>query len=614
MANLRLLQAGGVLLASLCLLVPFIGDSNYLMVSLTLAAIFAIAVVGYDIMIGYAGLLALSQPAFMGLGAYTSALLMMHTGADGLLTLLAGGIVAGLSALLIGLITLRLKGLYFAIATLSFNLIVVTLFELFSSITGGHGGLTGIPSLTLFGMTLGRTGFYYFSVLLLAAVILVLHRLLRGMWGRRFKAVHSAEEGAESLGVPTFRTKVAAFVISAIPAGIAGGMMAHYLRFISPADFSIHALITLLLMMFLGGRGTLIGAVLGSLLIRFLPLILGELEQYSTFLYGLIFVLVLCFLPHGLVSLWPRLVGRISVRVAATDRPRNSGIIPFPAEGLVQRTRQAAPFQLGLDGLTKKFGGIIAVEQVSMHFDKPGIYGIIGPNGAGKSTLFAMMAGSLKRTSGQITYNGIDIGTNPIPHQLVAHGLIRTHQTPRLFTNLTVLENVLVGQENGRGQQRADREAAMHLLSTVGLQELADQSVQVLTAGQMRLLELCRVLATQPGILLLDEPAAGLTAQEKEELKEFLARLQQAHALCIVVVEHDMAFVMALCERIYVLNQGKLIAEGTPAEIQQNETVIAAYLGTPITQDAGKPTSGGLSVVNPFQTGGMPSGTHGHSH
>ncbi len=580
---LRLSHCIWVLLLLMLLLVPVYMKGSYLLTVLTLTAIFAIAAVGYDVIVGYVGQLALSQAAFLGLGAYTSALTTMKLSFDGVLSLLSAVVVVTIVALMIGLLTLRLQGLYFAIATLAFNFLVVVLFEVFSPWTGGAGGLVGIPSLQLFGWTLDSVGTFYFAWLLLLLILAILSKLLAGRWGRRFRAVLMDEEGAESLGVPIFRTKVVAFVMSVIPAGLAGGIMAHFLHYASPSQFGLTALITLLLIVFLGGRGSLFGAVLGSLLMRFLPIALGPLEEYAMFLYGLIFVLVLRFMPDGLFGFLHPLYLRLLSFSPKTDDGQEKKRIPVEsvrALSIPEINRDTAHVELRVEKVCKKFGGIVAIDQVSLHIAGQGIYGIIGPNGAGKSTLLSMIAGSLTPTSGKITFNGLEVSSGVPPHTLVRHGLIRTYQTPRLFKQMSVLENVYVGLENGRTLKgtKPHLEEAMQWLEAVGLTHVATQKAAVLTPGQQRLLELARVMATHPKLLLLDEPAAGLTDFEKKELFQLLKQLE-AQGLCMIVVEHDMDFIMNLCQLIAVLQQGTLIASGAPHEIQRDRRVIEAYLG-----------------------------------
>ncbi|MDR3493148.1 MAG: branched-chain amino acid ABC transporter ATP-binding protein/permease [Ancalomicrobiaceae bacterium] len=561
----------------------------------------SLTVLGLVLLTGVAGMTSFGQAAFVGVGAYSAAVIATVPAANlppGL-SLLAGsplgGLLLGLVATVIvasvlGAVTLRLSGHYLPLGTIAWGLSFYYLFgttELF----GGFGGISDIPALHLAGLTFSDAASLYW--LIWGAVILavlVTANLLDSRSGRAIRSLRGGQLMAESMGVNTFSAKMTAFLVAALFAAVAGWLYAYTQRFVAAAPFGTQAGIDFLFMALIGGVNRVPGAIIGAgvvVVLRewlqdVLPHLFGRTGNFETIVFGLAIVVILQKTPTGIAGALARLVPKRLWRPQARRRavgelPRR--YMPLPGEVVLEA-----------DSITRRFGGLVANNEVSLSVASGEILALIGPNGAGKSTLFNQLSAVDRPTSGEVRFLGRRIH-GLTARSLAANGLARTFQHVRLIRGMSVLENAAVGAHT-RGRNgvlasmlRLDRaeEArllaeAAHQLSRVGLGDQLAIKAGSLALGQHRLVEIARALASDPCVLLLDEPAAGLRFQEKQALARLLRQLK-AEGMAILLVEHDMDFVMGLADRIVVIDFGETIAAGTPEEIRVNPAVIEAYLG-----------------------------------
>ena len=573
---------------------------------LSYIGLYALVAVGLVMLTGVGGMTSFGQAAFVGLGAYATAWITLSPEAAQWLAALPKGIypwvglllglaVTALVAWVLGAVTLRLSGHYLPLGTIAWGL---SLYYVFGNleVLGGFTGLSGIPPLEVFGVSLASPrllGVVIWAVLLVA--IWGLHNLLDSREGRAIRALKSGRLMAESMGVDTARQRIKVFVLAALLAALSGWLYVLLQRFVNPTPFALNIGIEYLFMAVVGGSGHLWGAVLGATLITllkeqlqdWLPRLLGSSGNFEIVVFGLLMLLVLQRAPNGL---WPMLASATRRLLRLQAAPRQ--LVAGGGTAMLDQRQLPPPGQQVLQAqqVTKRFAGLVANNAVDLDVRAGEVHALIGPNGAGKSTFFNMISGVDDPTEGQVRLMGQVMAGKP-SRAFAALGLGRTFQHVRLLGERSVLENVALGahQRGHRGWvasmlrlDRAEEAAvlaeAMRQIERCGLADVAHTPAASLPLGQQRIFEIARALAGQPAVLLLDEPAAGLRHLEKQSLATLLTQLR-GEGLAILVVEHDMEFVMNLADRITVLEFGTVIAHGTPAEVQANPRVIAAYLG-----------------------------------
>jgi branched-chain amino acid transport system permease protein len=553
----------------------FVEVSGYGIAIVMQAATYAIAVLGLAVVLGYTGQFSLAQAAFFGIGAYAVGLGTVSYGLGFWSALLIGVVAAAAFGFVLGLTTLRLGGHYLAMITISFQQIFDFVMTNWVEMTRGPDGIAGIPRPSLFGYPLANDKIY---LVLCAAV---LYALVVFLWwlpdtrlGRAMKAVRENELAAEVTGVHTLAVKVIAFTISAMLAGVGGALYAAGFAYISPDAFNFSRSVEFLTMVLLGGSQSPFGASFGTVLLILLPEWLKFLKQVYLAVYGLAVILIMVFLPEGIWGL---------VRAAWERHPKERVEPEAPPLQLGIAVTDPTPI-LRLEGLKKHFGGLKAVDGVDLEVSRGTVHALIGPNGSGKTTTLNVLNGIYRPTAGRIFVDGEDV-TGMRPHDRAARGVGRTFQNIRLFPALSALENVMIGGQRKHNPiakgDAALRERALSALHFVGLHDRAGMTVKNMAYGHRRLVEIARALAGHPKLLFLDEPAAGLNTTEKQQLVELLKRLREGHGLTVFLIEHDMKLIESVADRITVLNFGKKIAEGSPAEVLRHPDVVAAYLGEP---------------------------------
>ena len=570
--------------------IPFIpGMPPFWIVLLDNIGLAALVAMGLVLLTGVGGLTSFGQAAFCGFGGYATALLTTSYGLSPWLTLPIALLVSGAAAVVLGLITVRLSGHYLPLGTIAWG---ISLFYLFSKLEflGRNDGISGIPPLAFGTLHLNDPGQIYFAIWFAVIICALLTtNLLDSRTGRAIRALRRGHIAAEAFGVQTARAKLLVFIYAAVLAGLSGWLYAHFQRAVNPTPFGLNASIEYLFIAVVGGAGYVWGAVLGAgivvvlkeVLQSYLPMVFHGNAQLETVIFGILLVALLQIAPGGM---WPRLAALLPSRVRL---PTPSGAAPLAPR---EKAIAASDTLLSIDKARKQFGGVVAVNDVSFDVRAGEILALIGPNGAGKSTTFNLITGVLRASAGDIRVLGHRVN-DATPQAIARLGVARTFQHVKLVPDMSVLENVAIGAHLRRhagaiaSMLRLDRadeaallsEAAMQIVR-VGLKDQMHQLAGSLSLGQQRIVEIARALCTDPVLLLLDEPAAGLRHMEKQKLAALLRQLR-AEGMSVLLVEHDMGFVMDIADRIVVLEFGTKIAQGTPSEIRANPDVIKAYLG-----------------------------------
>lgn len=559
---------------------------------LNYVGLYSLVALGLVVLTGVGGLTSFGQAAFVGIGAYATAVVSANLGLSPWLGLLVGLGITLVVALLLGLLTLRLAGHYLPLGTLAWGL---ALYYLFGNLPmlGGFAGIADLPYIQLGGWTIDSASDFTLIIgVLLVATLWMLGNLLDSRQGRAIRSLKEASGMAEAMGVNTMRSKLLAFVLAALLAALSGWIYAHMQRIVNPTPFSVTMGIEYLFMIVLGGAASLWGALVGAALLTLfkqvledvLPQLLGSGGgTLELIVFGVLIILVLQYAKDGLLPLLQKYL--------PSPKPRELDL--HDAEPLPRRETEPLPSNqplLAAEGLVKRFGGLVANNDMSLSVQAGQVVALIGPNGAGKSTLFNLLTGVLPPTSGQVFFKGQRID-GMSPRAIASLGVSRTFQHVRLLPGMSVLENVALGAHRRgragvlssllhleRGEERRLLAEAKRQIERVGLADYLHTPAGSLALGQQRIVEIARALCSDPQMLLLDEPVAGLRYNEKQTLACLLEQLRE-EGLGVLLVEHDMDFVMGLADHIVVMEFGQRLATGSPMEIQDNPAVLAAYLG-----------------------------------
>lgn len=582
-----------VLVFAAVLVIPLMPLKPSIVTTLSYVGIYALPALGIVLLTGVGGMLSFGQAAFVGVGAYTTALLTSQVGLSPWLGLPAGWVVAAALALVLAVATLRMSGPYLPIATMAWGFAIVLTFGNLD-ILGRNDGISGLSGLQIGAVSFERpVPMYYLIWAVLALAMYAVKNLLESRPGRSIRALKSGLTMPEAMGVDTLAAKRLAFVAAALLASTSGWLYAHFVRAVSPSAFGPQYSLEFLFMAVIGGVGSIWGAVLGALIVvalkdqlqTYLPHLIPLTGNFESVVFGAAMVFILIWASGGL---WPWVQRRWS---APERRDASTGSAVHLALRAKPPTSGAV---LSVKNLVKRFGGLVAVNDVSFDVGAGEIVGLIGPNGAGKSTTFNLISGVLPSTEGQIFYRQTAL-VGLRPRAICALGMSRTFQHVALVAGMSVRDNIALGAhlrsvEGHSGVVasllRLNRQTEAQIMqlaneqgAQVGLSAVLDADADTLSLGQQRLVEIARALCSDPAVLLLDEPAAGLRTLEKEALLVLLRQLR-AEGMSVLLVEHDMEFVMQLTDRIVVMNFGTKIAEGTPAQIQVDPAVQQAYLGT----------------------------------
>ncbi|QTL03442.1 branched-chain amino acid ABC transporter ATP-binding protein/permease [Aquabacter sp. L1I39] len=565
---------------------------------LNYVGLYGLVALGLVVLTGITGQTSFGQAAFVGIAAYATAVLATRYGAGPATTFAVALAATALAAWTIAAITLRLSGHYLPLSTIAWG---ISLFYLFGNldVLGGHTGIDHVPPLTLFGHDfVGGRELGALIWICVALAMFCVANLLDSRHGRALRAVKDAALMAETFGVDTVKEKRVAFVLAALLAGLSGWLYAYLLRFVNPSPFGLNIGIEYLFMVVVGGAGYVWGALIGAAVITlarewlqdFLPALVGTSGNFETIAFGLLIVVLLHRADQGIAAHFAGLPRRLGFLTRLFSRSGDGAALAAQAS-LPTRERPARGRELlVVNKVVKRFSGLTAVSEVSFDVKAGEIVGLIGPNGAGKSTLFNLISGTLSLTGGEVRFADKVI-SGLTPRQIGAVGISRTFQHVKMMPDRSVLENVMLGAHRRvrsgvvasclhleRRSEAAIRAEAERQIRRVGLEDVAHVPAGSLPLGKQRILEIARALASDPLLLILDEPAAGLRLPEKRLLYRLLKQIR-SEGITILIVEHDMDFVMSLVDRLIVMSFGQLICEGDPAKVQTDARVVEAYLG-----------------------------------
>ena len=578
---MKLARRIGVLVAAALAVAAIVTADGYQVYIISLVGLTAMVGIGINILLGLTGQISLGHAGFYAIGAYVGAILTTTYEWSFWLALPLAGVVAGIAGMLLAIPALRVRGPYLAMVTIAFGFVIEQGAAEWKGVTGGWNGIMFIPLPEVFGYTLIERDVALLVAVLTFGSVALFARLNASDWGKAMRAVRDSELAARSLGLDPVMVRTAAFTVSAAITGVAGAIFASLTNFISPESFPFLQSILFLLVAIIGGIGTVLGPVVGALVVVLLPEFLSALAEYRLLFVGVLLLVVLVATPRGVV-------GEIERRLRRTDpRPARAGT--FDVGAFLSRPGAGEP--LAVEGLEVSFGGVVAVDGVSLRAEPGRITSIIGPNGAGKTSVLNLVCGYLRPEAGVVRLGERDV-TGRAAQSIARSGVARTYQTTQLFENLSVRENLEIALRRGRlgslgtaltaGRASRDTgdssETVEALLAFVGYAGPVEQAASALPHVDKRLVEIARALAIRPAVLLLDEPAAGLGHQDTADLGRLLRRIAES-GIAVVIVEHDMTLVMEISDHVYVLDAGACIADGPPARVRSDPEVREAYLG-----------------------------------
>lgn len=572
-------QLAVALLALVCALGLAAGLNNYYVFVLANVALLAMIGIGLNVLMGLSGQVSFGHVGFYAIGAYVVAILTTRAGFSFWAAWPLAAIVCAAIGALLAIPSLRVKGPYLAMVTIAFGFIVEHSAVEMSSLTGGQSGIMGIVGPSLGEWFKGERAIAAIAIAMTALSLLVYALISRGNWGAGLRAVRDGEIASESIGLNPVVIKTVAFVVSAVLAGLAGGLYAPLSGFVTPESFGFIQSILFVLVVMIGGSGTLLGPILGAVIVGVLPELLARFEDVRLLIFGVLLLMVLWSAPNGVVGLVARL-WRFAVGRLGAEHVTRESVVPIPdLERRVRRTLRA-------DSISMQFGGVRAVNRLSFTVKPAAVTSLIGPNGAGKSTVINMLSGFYSPTEGRVFIDELEL-QGKSAHAIARLGVARTYQTSQLFGSMSVLDNVALALPRGElgallsdDQVRSQKShwRAARLLRWCGFEGRLQQPASGLAHVDRRLVEIARGMATDPDVLLLDEPAAGLSREDKDRLAILLRRIADA-GIAVVLVEHDMALVMDISDHVVVIDAGEFLASGSPAEVQNNAAVRKAYLG-----------------------------------
>ena len=588
--------AAAIAIAAVCFLIS--RGNNYQVFIIVTVGLTAIVGIGLNVLLGLNGQISLGHVAFYAIGAYTVGILTTNYEWSFWPAFIVSGIITGLAGMLLAIPAPKVRGPYLAMVTIAFGFVVEQGAAEWQGVTGGWNGLSGIPGPSVFGTEIGERGIAFLTLALVVLATGAFAWLSRSVWGNAMRAVRDSESASVSIGLDPTLVRTAAFGISAVAAGLAGGVYASISNFISPESFPFFQSILFLLVVMLGGADRVLGPILGALVVVLLPELLATLGQYRLLFVGLLMLAVLRLAPTGLVGLIASVLPRKERDTLAKER---SDIGRFLAAG-------ASGQALAVRDLLVSFGGVRAVRDLKFAAQPGAITSIIGPNGAGKSTALNVICGFYRPDAGTVRL-GDRIVSALRSYQIPRAGIARTYQTSQLFESMSVIDNVVIALRRGRlaphfltgGKHGDDAEIAESLLAFVGYRGALERPADALAHVDKRLVEIARALAVRPGVLALDEPAAGLNAEDTAAIGALLRKLA-AVGMTVILVEHDMDLVMGVSNHVIVLDAGAMIAEGTPAQVAADPAVLEAYLGAGEQAERGRKRPVAIAAQKPLMT------------